>query len=119
MLRRILALVVALSLVAAAFALTDYLLSTIPGVTRRHAQRIEAGMSKQQVKAILGVPRGGIYWSPRWPPSDDGAHVGVWEGPSGRVSVHFDGSDRVTESRFEGWRRGLRYVFRCLRWARY
>jgi hypothetical protein len=75
--RRLVQVVVLLVLVWAALAGRKFFR---PGVTRGNAERIEAGMTLQDVEARLGRP------------ADEGSgRMSVWHGEDGvRVSVQFD-----------------------------
>jgi hypothetical protein len=81
---------VAVALVGGALALTDQVLSGLPGVTERNVRRIKPGMTRPEVEAILGGPASGYYvlgtgHAPTW----------YWAGPCGWAHVHLDRPGRV------------------------
>ena len=84
--RKVFLLGLGLSLIALAFALTQYVLDLQPGVTEANIKRIREGMTVQQVEAILGAPR-------RF--QTDPAIGWWWEGETGTAVVVFDENERV------------------------
>ncbi|MCI0464611.1 MAG: outer membrane protein assembly factor BamE [Gemmataceae bacterium] len=82
--RRVYLLGVGMVLVVLAFVITDALLGSRPGVTEANVRRIRAGMTLQEVEAILGEPgrivAGGGTLS-GW------TTVYSWIGPAGTATV--------------------------------
>ncbi len=90
--RTVFLLGVALLLVALAFLATDALLWR-PGVTEANVRRVRAGMTLQEVQAILGeggkIPFG--YGAPA---------LRMWEGGAGVAVVSFTTAGRVMDAAF-------------------
>lgn len=104
--KRVFLLGVGILLVGFAFAATDQYLAALPGVTERNVQRIQPGMSLEEVEALLGRPADSLYLlgpGPTW----DGKcgtcmearmrRVRQWSQADGSVQVQFTvHDDRVT-----------------------
>lgn len=77
-------------LIGLAFAVTDWAMGPKPGVTEANCRRIQEGMTKAEVEAILGGPGqwctkgGGLVGGVSWQSS-----VVTWKGPHGTAFVTF------------------------------
>src|SRR5262249_16089417 len=78
--KRVYLLGVGVALVALGLVLTDELLSLGPGVTQANVERIRAGMTREEVTAILRAPSGSLL---------DGGSV-WWVGERGAAIVSFE-----------------------------
>jgi hypothetical protein len=99
--RQVYLLGVGLALVALALAFTGWALSPPPGVTEANARRIQRGMTRTQVEALMGgLPgRVGEEW-PLWPPPDPNEGLEsyrIWKGTGHSIRVEFDKAGRVAE----------------------
>jgi hypothetical protein len=90
---RVFLLGVGMALVALAFALTNWAVSLVPGVTLANARRIRPGMTRAAVESLLGGS--GIEF--RVPPfiAPDPTYEWCWLGKGFAVAVRFNEGDRV------------------------
>jgi hypothetical protein len=113
---------IAVCMVALAFGLTLWLLGLTTAVTRTNVERIQPGMSRAEVEAILGGPGLREPWD-NW--SAFGKFIGEkhiyrWTGAHGVARIEFASSggrcDLVRSADFEAtWRSNRRDPMRSLR----
>jgi hypothetical protein len=67
-------------------------------------ERIQEGMTHQQVKEVLGPPAlefGGLGWlgfaDPQVSRSNPGSTTAVWYFPSGSIDIHYDEQGKLTD----------------------
>jgi hypothetical protein len=88
-----------IALVALGFVVTNAAMGPRPGVTEANVRRLERGMTKEQVAAILGVPARSV--EPMFAGGQGSVHTWV-DGPGGRVYLVFGhGGERLYLARFE------------------
>jgi hypothetical protein len=108
--RHVFLLGAALCLIALAFAVTDHVLGPQPGVTEANVKRIRKGMTEKEVSELLGRPPDARHV----PPGYQCFHGliedviertiqyhGVWNGPSGSVTVPFNLCGKALTPSFE------------------
>ncbi len=86
---------IAIAVVAVAFAVTDWLIAALPGVTEANVRRIRAGMTQAEVERLLGRRRD--FTHPTLVPSDLEL---CWESRHGTAVVRFSRDGLVKGARF-------------------